>query len=270
MYAFDIERPTSIADAKARLTGEATALGGGQTLIPTLKQRLADPGTLVCLSGIAEMKGVTSGPEGVAIGGATTHAEAAEGLKDHIPGLAYLASRIGDPAVRNRGTIGGSLANDDPSACWPAGALGCGATIVTDTREIAADDFFQGMFTTALDEGEIVTAVRFPIPEASAYSKMIQPASRFPLVAAFVAKFAEGVRVAITGASEDGVFRWAEAERALSADFSEGAVTGQPDGPMISDLHGTADYRRHLCGVMTRRAVKAANEGKGGLSSAGA
>ena len=176
------------------------------------------------------------------------------------PGLAALAGQIGDPAVRNRGTIGGSLANNDPAACYPAGALGSGATIVTNAREIAADDYFTGMFDTALNEGEIITAVRFPIPEASNYAKFLQPASRFALTGVFVAKYADGVRVAVTGASEGGVFRWAEAEAALSANFSADAVPDAPgaDG-MISDLHGTAAYRAHLVAVMTKRAVNAAS-----------
>ena len=268
MYAFDLQKPGSLAEAQAAIAGGATPLGGGQTLIPTLKQRLADPGTLVALSGLAEMKGVSREGDAVTLGGGTTHGEAAAALEDHIPGLAYLASRIGDPAVRARGTIGGSLANDDPSACWPAGALGLGATIVTDRREIAADDFFQGMFTTALDEGELIVAVRFPVPEASAYHKMIQPASRFPLTAAFVARTPAGTRVAITGASASGVFRWTQAEQALDANFEPTAVTGQPDGDMIADLHGAADYRRHLCTVMTKRAVQAILDNKPGASSA--
>jgi carbon-monoxide dehydrogenase medium subunit len=162
--------------------------------------------------------------------------------------------------VRNRGTIGGSLANNDPAACYPAAALASGATIVTDQREITADDYFQGMFTTALNEGEIITEVRFPVPEMAAYMKFEQPASRFALVGVFVAKYAEGVRVAVTGASEEGVFRWAEAEKALTADFSTAAVDSlrlPPEG-MIGDLHGSGAYRAHLAGVMTKRAVQAA------------
>jgi carbon-monoxide dehydrogenase medium subunit len=171
-----------------------------------------------------------------------------------------LAGHIGDPAVRNRGTIGGSLANNDPSACYPAAALASGAVIKTNTREIAADDYFQGMFDTALEEGEIITEVRFPVPEVSNYQKFVQPASRFALVGVFVAKFADGVRVAITGASESGVFRWAEAEAALSANFSAAALDGLslPGDGMIGDLHGSGEYRAHLCGVMTKRAVNAA------------
>lgn len=261
MYNFEFEKPSTVADAVAALGGdEAQALGGGQTLIPTLKQRLAGPATLVSLAGITEMVGVRR-PTGdvVAIGGATTHGAVA-GAAGSFAGLAALAGHIGDPAVRNRGTIGGSLANNDPSACYPAAALACGATIVTNAREIAADDYFQGMFETALNEGEIITEVRFPIPEASHYEKFVQPASRFALVGVMVAKFADGVRVAITGASENGVFRWAEAEAALSANFSAAALDGltlSADN-MIGDLHGSKAYRAHLCGVIAKRAVAAA------------
>ena len=176
-----------------------------------------------------------------------------------IAALSDLAGNIGDPAVRNRGTIGGSLANNDPSACYPSAALGLGATIVTNTREIAADDYFQGMFSTALDEGEIITAVKVPKPEAANYQKFEQPASRFALVGVFVAKTSGGVRVAVTGASEEGVFRWTEAEAALNGSFSADALEGMaPDADgMIADLHGTSAYRAHLVGVMTRRAVAA-------------
>lgn len=260
MYNFDVEMPTSIADAvKALGREEAQPMSGGQTLIPTLKARLAAPSVLVSLHGIPEMKGVCKNDAGqICIGGATTHAAVAAEAGDY-PALASLAARIGDPAVRNRGTIGGSVANNDPSACYPAGVLASGATIVTNSREIAADDYFQGMFDTALEEGEIVTEVKFPIPEAAHYEKHLQPASRFPLVAVFVAKFADGVRVAVTGASENGVFRWTDAEAALSGNFSADAVAGlKADGSkMISDLHGSGDYRAHLVGVMTKRAVAA-------------
>lgn len=261
MYSFDMERPGTVAEAVEALGAEeAQALGGGQTLIPTLKQRLASPSKLVSLGGIAEMQGVCTRDDGaLAIGGATTHATVA-GEAGAYGALAALAGGIGDPAVRNRGTIGGSLANNDPAACYPAGALASGATIVTNSREIAADDYFQGMFTTALEEGEIVTEVRFPVPEAAAYMKFEQPASRFALVGVFVAKFADGVRVAITGASEEGVFRWAEAEAALSANFSADALDGLslPADGMINDLHGSGAYRAHVAAVMTKRAVAAA------------
>ena len=261
MYAFEIERPSTIADAAKALKGDdAQALSGGQTLIPTLKARLAAPETLVSLTDIPEIVGICDGDDGsLCIGGATTHAAVAAGAGRYA-GLAALAANIGDPAVRNRGTIGGSLANNDPSACYPSAALASGATIITNTREIAADDYFQGMFETALNEGEIVTEVRFPVPEASHYEKFVQPASRFALVGVFVAKFADGVRVAVTGASEGGVHRWTAAEESLSANFSADALadlTVPADG-LIGDLHGTPEYRAHLVKVMTARAVTAA------------
>jgi len=262
MYDFDFERPASVDEAvKALARDEAQALGGGQTLIPTLKARLAQPSVLVSLSGIDAIRGVCLGEGGrLHIGGGTTHATVAREAAAHYPALADLADHIGDPAVRNRGTIGGSLANNDPSACYPAAALASGAIIVTNAREIAVDDYFQGMFTTALDEGEIITEVRFPIPEAANYQKFEQPASRFALVGVFVAKYPDGVRVAVTGAAEDGVFRWSEAEAALSKSFSADAVKGLAVGAdgMIADLHGSAEYRAHLVGVMTARAVAAA------------
>ena len=259
MYNFEIAKPSSVADAVAALGAEdAQALGGGQTLIPTLKARLASPSTLVSLTGIAEMKGVSSDGATLTIGGATTHATVAAEAGAY-PALAALASHIGDPAVRNRGTIGGSLANNDPSACYPAAALASGATIVTNAREIAADDYFQGMFATALDEGEIITSVRFPIPERANYQKFVQPASRFALVGVMVTKGAGGVRVAVTGAGENGVFRWGEAEAALGASYDAGALDGltaSADG-LIGDLHGTPAYRAHLIKVLTKRAVAA-------------
>lgn len=262
MYAFDIARPTSIADAADALSAEgAQALGGGQTLIPALKQRLASPAVLVSLTAIPEMRGVCVTDGGaLAIGGATSHAAVARDAAAHYPALAHLAVHIGDPAVRNRGTIGGSLANNDPAACYPAAVLASGATIVTNLRQIAADDYFQGMFSTALDEGEIITEVRFAIPQRANYQKFLQPASRFALTGVFVAQHADGVRVAVTGASESGVYRWAEAEAALSASFNAAAVEGlgvDPDG-LISDLHGTPAYRANLVKVLTRRAVAAA------------
>jgi len=262
MYAFEIERPTTIAAAAAALAHDgAQALGGGQTLIPSLKQRLASPEKLVSLTAIPEMRGVCLSDAGeVCIGGATAHATVAAEAAAHFPALAALASHIGDPAVRNRGTIGGSLANNDPSACYPAAVLGTGATIITNSRSIAADDYFDGMFSTALTEGEIITEVRFPVPQRANYQKFVQPASRFALVGVFVAQYAGGVRVAVTGASEGGVFRCAEAEAALSASFSAAALEGLsvPAEGMIGDLHGTPEYRAHLVKVMTKRAVAAA------------
>lgn len=259
MYAFDIERPATIKDAVAALTGEAMALGGGQTLIPTLKARLADPGKLVSLSGISEMQGIGLSGRDLRIGGGTVHGDVA--ADSSYKALADLAAHIGDPAVRSRGTIGGSIANNDPAACYPAAALASGATITTNSREIAADDFFQGMFETALNEGEIITAVTFPIPEKANYQKFVQPASRFALVGVFVAKFADGVRVAVTGASNEGVHRWAEAEAALSINFSASALDGLTVSAdnLISDLHGSPEYRAHLIKVMTGRAVTAAS-----------
>ncbi|SFQ24787.1 carbon-monoxide dehydrogenase medium subunit [Roseivivax halotolerans] len=264
MYNFDLVRPTSIDEAvKALGEEDAQPLAGGQTLIPTLKQRLAMPTKLVSLTGIADIKGVCKTDDGqLAIGGGTTHGTVAKEAMADFPGLANLAANVGDPAVRNRGTIGGSLANNDPSACYPAAALGTGATIKTNKREIAADDYFQGMFATALEEAEIITEVRFPIPEKSNYQKFEQQASRFALVGVFVAKYADGVRVAVTGASNEGVFRWSEAESALSSNFSAEAIDSlsAPDGSnMISDLHGSGDYRAHIVKVMTKRAVAAAS-----------
>ena len=235
MYDFEFVKPASVADAVTALGAEdAQPLSGGQTLIPTMKQRLNAPARLVSLTGIAALRGVTRDGDTLVVGAATPHAQAAKLAADSFPGLAALAGQIGDPAVRNRGTIGGSLANNDPSACYPAAALGTGATIVTDRREIAADTYFQGKFA--------------------------QPASRFALTGAFVARYADRVRVAITGASEDGVFRWTAAEDALARDFTPDAVASLrcPADGMIEDLHGTPAYRAHLVGVMTRRAVAAA------------
>jgi carbon-monoxide dehydrogenase medium subunit len=262
MYDFEYVKPHTLAGAVSALgREEAQAIAGGQTLIPTLKARLAQPSQLVDLSGVREMHGITVKDGTVRIGAVTRHAEVEHSaeLRSTFPALADLASRIGDPQVRNRGTLGGSVANNDPSACYPAAVLGTGATVETNSREIGADDYFLGMFATALEEGEIVTAVRFPVPEKAAYSKFVQPASRFALVGAFVAKFPDGVRVAITGASEEGVFRWSEAEQALSSSFSSDAVAGLsvPAEGMIGDIHGSPDYRAHLVGVMTKRAVAA-------------
>lgn len=262
MYNFEVETPSSVADAvKALGREDAQALGGGQTLIPTLKQRLASPTVLVALSGVTEIQGVSMDTGALKIGGGTTHATVAAQAAAHYPALAELASHIGDPAVRNRGTIGGSLANNDPSACYPAAALGSGATITTNTRSIEADDYFQGMFDTALEEGEIIISVSLPVPEVANYQKFVQPASRFALVGVYVAKFADGVRVAVTGASNEGVFRWSEAEAALGSDFSAAVLDGLsvPDDNMIADLHGSAAYRAHLVAVMTKRAVSAAH-----------
>ncbi len=262
MYNFEFRKPGSIEDAVAALSHEdAMPLGGGQTLLPTMKARLASPTRLVSLGGIPGMKGVSSSADTLTVKGATTHAIVAREAGGAFPGLAQLAAHIGDAAVRSRGTIGGSLANNDPAACYPAAALGTGATIKTNRREIAADDFFQGMFSTALDEGEIITEVRFPIPEAANYQKFMQPASRFAIVGVFVARFADGVRVAVTGAGNDGVFRWSEAESALSSNFSADALAGLSVSAddMIGDIHGSGAYRAHLVKELTGRAVQAAS-----------
>lgn len=261
MHNFDFAKPSTIADAAKALAADgAQALSGGQTLIPTMKQRLAAPATLVSLTGIAEMQGVCVGDGGLHIGAATPHAVVAKEAAKHYPALADLAGGIGDPAVRSRGTIGGSIANNDPAACYPSAVLASGATVVTNKRKIAADDYFQGMFSTALEEGEIVTGVTFPVPEKAAYVKFNQPASRFALTGVFVAKFKDGVRVAVTGASNNGVFRWAEAEKALSSNFAASAVEGLTVSAddMIGDLHGTPAYRANLVKVLTKRAVAAA------------
>lgn len=262
MHNFDFVKPSSIADAAKALSSDgAQALSGGQTLMPTMKQRLAAPSVLVSLTGIPEMQGVCLGSDGLSIGAATTHATVAREAKAHYPALAALAGGIGDPAVRNRGTIGGSIANNDPAACYPSAVLGSGATVVTNRRKIAADDYFQGMFTTALEDGEIITGVTFPVPQKAAYVKFNQPASRFALTGVFVAKYAGGVRVAVTGASNNGVFRWTEAEAALSGNFAASAVAGLTVDAtdMIGDLHGTPEYRANLVKVLTKRAVDAAH-----------
>jgi carbon-monoxide dehydrogenase medium subunit len=261
MIDFEFVKPSTVADAvKALAADGAQALSGGQTLTPTMKQRLATPSVLVSLNGIAAMKGVTVSGGTVTVGAATTHATVAREAAAAYPALAALAGGIGDMAVRNRGTIGGSLANNDPAACYPSAVLGSGATVMTNARSIAADDFFQGMFTTALDEGEIITGVSFPVPMKAAYVKFNQPASRFALTGVFVAKYASGVRVAVTGASNNGVFRWSEAEAALSANFSAAAIAGLvvASDDMIADMHGTAAYRANLVKVLTGRAVSAA------------
>jgi carbon-monoxide dehydrogenase medium subunit len=262
MYNFNYLRPSSLADAaKAAAGADAKLLAGGQTLLPTMKQRLAQPSDLVDLGGIAELKGIKMDGNNLVIGATTTHAEVAKSsvVKGAIPALAALADGIGDPQVRNRGTIGGSISNNDPAADYPAGLVGLGATVVTNKRKIAADDFFTGLFETALQPGEIVTAVSFPKPDKAAYMKFPQPASRFALVGVFVSKSGGNVRVAVTGAGPK-VFRQADMEKALAANFSADAIKGVKvaSSGLNSDIHGSADYRAHLVGVMARRAVAAA------------
>jgi carbon-monoxide dehydrogenase medium subunit len=261
MHAFEYSAPASVADAVAALNADAKILAGGQTLLPTMKQRLAAPATLIDLRKVAGLAGITREGDSIVIGAMTPHAEVATSpVAAAIKGLAHLAGLIGDPAVRHRGTIGGSLANNDPAADYPAAALALGAVIVTNKREIAADAYFTGLFETALEENEIITKVKFPIPEKSGYEKFRNPASRYAMVGVFVAKTSSGVRVAVTGAGSSGVFRQAEMETALAANFAPDAIKSikiDPDG-MLSDLHGDADYRAHLVGVMARRAVAAA------------
>ena len=259
MYDFSYQKPGSVADAvKALGTADAKALAGGMTFIPVLKQRLNKPSAVVDLSKLG-LTGISVAGNMVTIGAMTTHATVAASadVRAKIPALADLAGGIGDIQVRHRGTIGGSLANNDPAACYPSAALALGATIKTNKRSIKADDFFQGMFTTALEQDEIITAVEFPVPEKAAYEKFRNPASRYAIVGVFVAKFPAGARVAITGAGQGGVFRHAGAEQALSANFSAAAVAGitTPASGLNGDIHASAEYRAHLIGVMTKRAV---------------
>jgi carbon-monoxide dehydrogenase medium subunit len=263
MYEFQYHRPTSLADAKTLLgDGEsATLLAGGMTLLPTMKLRLAQTSDLIDLAAIDALCGITVNAGSVTIGAMTRHADVADSdaVCGAIPALAGLAGQIGDPQVRNRGTLGGSVANNDPAADYPAAVLGLGGTVVTDRREIAADDFFLGMFETALEAGEIITAVRFPIAGKAAYAKFPNPASRYAVVGVFVAVTGGGVRVAITGAAPS-VFRHADMEAALTADFSPEALDGivlDPDD-LNGDLHASPEYRAHLVSVMARRAVAAA------------
>jgi len=261
MYACEYERPSTVDQAVALLEAGGQALSGGQTLIATMKQRLAAPGTLVDLGGITDLQGIRMEGDNLVIGGMVCHTDVAESeiVQKAIPALACLAGGIGDRQVRARGTIGGSLANNDPAACYPSAVLALGATIITNRRRIAADDFFLGMYATALEPNEIITAVSFPKPERAAYEKFKQQASRFALVGVFVAKHADGVRVAVTGAGS-GVFRCAPLEAALNTDFSAQAVAGVavPADGLNSDIHGSAAYRAHLVGVVTQRAVASA------------
>jgi carbon-monoxide dehydrogenase medium subunit len=261
MYSFDYVKAKSVADAAKAATGEAKIVAGGMTLIPTLKQRLARPSTLVDIGGLKELVGVKVAGGAVEIGALTTHAAVAASadVRKAIPALADLAEGIGDPQVRNRGTIGGSIVNNDPAADYPGACVALGATIVTNKRKIAADDFFTGLFETALQAGEIVTAVSFPVPEKAAYVKFPNPASRYSMVGSFVAKTKGGIRVAITGAGASGVHRKKSYEKALSANFKAGALDGikvEQKG-LLNDIHASAEYRAHLIGVMTKRAVQA-------------
>jgi aerobic carbon-monoxide dehydrogenase medium subunit len=265
MYSTTYHRASSVDDATALFAKgkDSKFLAGGHTLLPVMKQRLASPSDVIDIAKIKDLIGIDVSSDTVTIKAATPHYDVAmsEAVRKAIPALADLASMIGDPAVRYRGTIGGSLATNDPAADYPAAALALGATIKTNKRSISADDYFKGLFTTALDDGELITAVSFPVPAKAGYAKFRHPASRFALTAVFVAKSKSGdVRAAVTGASQNGVMRVAAIEAALKANWSAGALDGikiSADG-LMSDIHGTSDYRANLIKVMAQRAVTAA------------
>lgn len=263
MYAFTYHRPNTVRSAAKLLEKEeAKLLAGGQTLLPTMKQRLAAPKNVVDLGAIDDLKGIERKGRKVVIGAMTRHVDVQNSpvVKEAIPALAALAGGIGDPAVRSRGTIGGSIANNDPAADYPAACLALGATIHTNKRKIEAADFFTGLFTTALEDGEVITKLVFPMPARAAYAKFPNPASRYALVGVFVAKRGRDIRVVVTGAGDGGVFRWTAAEEALGKRFATKSLDGvaTPSKNLISDIHGSAEYRSHLIGVMTRRAMEAA------------
>lgn len=260
MYNFEYLKPRSLPDAINALKAhdDGKLLAGGMTLIPTLKQRLAQPSHLIDLAGIPDLSGIAASAGEVVVGAMTTHATVARSAEvgRAIPALMQLAGGIGDPHVRHRGTIGGSIANNDPSADYPAAVLALNATITTNARRIAADDFFTGMFETALEPGEIIVSVSFPVPEKAAYLKFRNPASRYAMAGVFVARTAGGVRVAVTGAGA-GVFRQAEMEQALARNWVPDAIDGiaQSAAGLTEDIHGTAEYRAHLVGVLAKRAL---------------
>ena len=262
MYAFQYQRPTQLSDAQKAAQAGGQLLAGGQTMIAAMKQRLQQPETVVDLAAVSGLSGIQKSGQHIVIGAMTRHQDVANNaeVQKNIPGLAALANGIGDKQVRAMGTIGGSVANNDPAACYPSALLALGATIHTDRRTIAADDFFLGMYATALDAGEIITAVHFPIPSKSAYAKFKQPASRYSLVGVFVAQTPAGARVAITGASS-GVFRHAGLEAALSQQFTPEAVANVTIDAqdLNADLHASKAYRAQLITVQTQRAVKQAN-----------
>lgn len=264
MYATNYHRASSVEDAvRLRATSEESKyLAGGMTLISTMKQRLAAPSDLVDLRHIPALKGISVDGRVVTIGAATPHADVASSpdIRGVCPALCDLASHIGDPHVRHMGTIGGSIANNDPAADYPAAVLALAATITTDRRSIPADAFFTGLFETALEEGEMITAVSFEAPERAGYAKFFNPASRFAMTGVFVARGAGGVRVAVTGAGSDGVFRHSGLEQALQAQWSADAVAGVHVDParLMSDIHADAAYRANLVKVMAKRAVLAA------------
>jgi len=262
MYQFDYVRASSVQDATAHGGDEVAFLAGGQSLLGAMRLRLAEPERLVDLGGLSDLRGIEESGDAININALTTHATVAadKTVRERIPALANLAGGIGDRQVRNVGTLGGSIANNDPAADYPAGVLGLGATVVTDQRRMKADDFFAGMYETALEPGELILQVGFPIPERAAYIKFKQEASRYALVGVLVAKFADGVRVAVTGAGADGVFRCKPLEQALSKDFSAGAArqVKVAADEMSVDIHAGADYRAHLIPVLAARAVEQA------------
>jgi carbon-monoxide dehydrogenase medium subunit len=265
MYDFTYHRPKTVADAVNLLKSkpEARPMSGGMTLIPTLKQRLAKPSDVVDLGGLKDLAGIKVEGNNVVIGGMTRHADVATSadVKAAIPALAHLAGHIGDPQVRNRGTIGGSIANNDPAADYPAAVVALNATITTSSGKHTADSFFKGLFETALGDGELVTSVSFPKADKAAYMKFPNPASRYAMVGVFVAKSGNNVRVAVTGAGPC-VFRVKAMEDALARSFSSDAIKDIkiPADTLNSDIHGSAEYRAHLVNVMARRAVDAANK----------
>ncbi|UJW81896.1 FAD binding domain-containing protein [Hydrogenophaga sp. SL48] len=259
MYAFTFDKPSTLADASKAAAGGAKPLAGGQTLLASMKLRLSEPGSLVDLGGIKELAGIQREGNALVIGAMTRHIDVANSaeVKATIPGLADLAAHIGDKQVRAMGTLGGSVANNDPAACYPSAVLGLGATVHTTQRQIAADDFFQGMFTTALNEGELITAISFPIPKKSVYMKFNQPASRFAMTGVYLAVTDGGVRVAVTGAGSGGVFRHTGLEDALNKSFTPQAAAAVKvdSSDLNADLHATANYRANLISVLTQRAV---------------
>jgi len=258
MYAFTFERPTSLADASRLAAAGGKLLAGGQTLLASMKLRLANPEQLVDITAVRELAGIRREGQSLVIGAMTRHADVAvhPEVRSAIPALAHLAANIGDRQVRALGTIGGSVANNDPAACYPSAVLALKATVNTPTRKIAADDFFPAMFTTALNEGELITSIAFPIPKRAAYIKFKQQASRFALVGVFVAQFDDGVRVAVTGGG-NGVFRHQGLEQALTRSFTPEAAAGVKVSTdnLSGDLHASAEYRANLIGVLTQRAV---------------
>jgi carbon-monoxide dehydrogenase medium subunit len=260
VYSFNYVKAGSVKEVGDFLKAnpEARPLAGGMTLIPTLKARLAQPSHLVDISGLKELSGIEMQGSTLTIGAGTRHNDVlrSDKVRQAIPALAELAGRIGDPAVRNCGTMGGSLANNDPAADYPAAVLALNAKIVTDKREIAADDFFQGMFATALEPTELIVRIVFPVPKRAAYEKFAHPASGYAMTGVFVAETSGGIRVAVTGAGP-GVFRWKEAEAALGKKFAADAVASlrMPPDNLNEDIHASREYRANLVNVLTKRAV---------------